>query len=304
MGPKVFAALAACLLCLSSALDARAFTHIVQKGETLAQIAERTYGRIQFEKILVAANALDAQGGSPIVPGQRLEVPALGHQRVTSGDTWASLAKQLLGDPDRATVLAQANDTMPWIPPAEGAEIVVPYNLRYLAAQNDTIVSIHVKFINAEKEKAWLLDQYNHLKGQPVHRGDVILIPLSSLPLTEAGKAEAALEEAAVRTQAAGQARDAQRRVDAEMPTLLSDVRGGRYADAVTRGVRMLSLGDLTRPQLGIIHRQLTEAYVALEAPGLAAASCALWRENDKKAKLDQVALSPKIVAACSKGKP
>jgi len=74
--------------------------------------------------------------------------------------------------------------------------------------------------------------------------------------------------------------------------------------DAVTRGVRMLALGDLTRPQLGIIHRQLTEAYVALEAPGLAAASCAAWRDNDKKARLDTTVLSPKIVVACSKSKP
>src|SRR5258706_4769710 len=95
------------------ARHATAFTHIVQKTETLAQIAERTYGRIQYEKILVAANSLDAQGGTPIVAGQRLEIPALDHYRVNAGDTWARLAKQLLGDPERSVVFAQANDTMP-----------------------------------------------------------------------------------------------------------------------------------------------------------------------------------------------
>ena len=62
-------ALVMCVLALTAfGQDAAAFTHIVQKTETLAQIAERTYGRIQYENILVAANALDAQGGSPIVP--------------------------------------------------------------------------------------------------------------------------------------------------------------------------------------------------------------------------------------------
>src|SRR5258706_16246824 len=91
------------------ARHATAFTHVVQKNETLAQIAERTYGKIQYEKILVAANALDAQGGSPIVAGQRLEIPALDHHRIVPGDNWQNLAKQLLGDPERATVLAQAN---------------------------------------------------------------------------------------------------------------------------------------------------------------------------------------------------
>jgi nucleoid-associated protein YgaU len=294
-----------CALALGAALassDATAFTHVVQKNETLAQIAERTYGKIQYEKILVAANALDAQGGSPIVAGQRLEIPALDHYRIASGDTWQGLAKNFLGEPERSVVLAQANDTLPWIPPAEGAEIIVPYNLRYIATQADTIVTITQKFLG-EKEKAWIYDQYNHLKGQPVRRGDVILIPLSNLPLTDAGKAEAASAEATTKSQAAGAAREAQRKVDSQMPLLLSDIRGGRYVDALTRGGRLLALGDLTKPQLALIHRQLTEAYVALDAHGLAAASCAAWRENDPKAPVDdQVMLSPKILAACSRG--
>jgi len=300
---RLLAVLLSAAFALLSA-QAGAFTHVVQKTETLAQIAERTYGRIQYEKILVAANALDAQGGSSIVPGQRLEIPALGYYRVTAGETWASLAKQLLGDADvaRATVFAQANDTMPWIPPSDGAEIVVPYNLRYIVTQADTIVTIAQRF-TGDKEKAWLLDQYNHLKGQPLRRGDVVLVPLVNLPLTEAGKAEAAAAEAAVRSQAAGATRDAQRKVDSDIPVLLSDVRGGRYVDAVTRGVKMLALGDLTKQQLGIIHRQLTEAYAALDARGLAASSCAAWRANDPKARLDSLVLSPKILATC-KGQP
>jgi nucleoid-associated protein YgaU len=300
----LLAALFATTLALFAA-NAGAFTHVVQKNETLAQLAERTYGRIQYEKILVAANALDAHGGSSIVPGQRLEIPAVGYYRVTAGETWASLATQLLGDGDvaRATVFAQANDTMPWIPPSDGAEIIVPYNMRYIITQADTIVSIAMRFIG-DKEKAWMLDQYNHLKGQPLRRGDVVLVPLVNLPLTDAGKAEAATSEAAVRSQAAGATREAQRKVDAQIPVLLSDTRGGRYVDALTRGVKMLALGDLTKQQVGIIHRQLTEAYVALDAQGLAASSCATWRANDPKARLDPLVLSPKILAACSKSHP
>ena len=156
------------------------------------------------------------RGARPSWPGQRLEIPAVGHLSHAPGDTWQSLAKQLLGDPERATVLSQANDTMPWVLPAEGAEIIGAVQLALPRRANDTIVSIALKF-NGEKEKAWMLDQYNHLKGQPVHRGDWSC-SLDRLPLTEAGKAEAALEDGAVRTQAAGQARDAQRKVDAEIP--------------------------------------------------------------------------------------
>ena len=100
---RLLAALVVAALALFAA-NAGAFTHVVQKNETLAQIAERTYGRIQYEKILVAANALDAHGGSSIVPGQRLEIPAVGYYRVTAGETWASLATQLLGDGDVADI--------------------------------------------------------------------------------------------------------------------------------------------------------------------------------------------------------
>jgi hypothetical protein len=107
--------------------------------------------------------------------------------------------------------------------------------------EKDNIVTIAQKF--TEKEKAWMLDQYNKFKGQPVRRGDEVLIPLTNLPLTDAGRAEAAAAEAATRTQAHGATREAQRRVDLDMPVLLADVRGGRYVDAVTLGGRLLGMG-------------------------------------------------------------
>ena len=296
-----FVAILAVILATTVAPNARAFIHVVQKTETLAQIAERTYGRIQYEKILVAANALDVQGGTPIVAGQRLEVPAVDHYRVVAGDTWSALAKHFLGDADRAWVLAQANDMVAWIPPAEDAEVIVPYNMRYIASGNESVTSIAQKFMG-EKNRVFLLDRYNHLQGQPaIRRGDVILVPLSNLPLTEAGKMEARAAEAADRSQAAGAARAAQRKAESEMPVLLADVRGGRYVEAVTRGVHMLGQGDLTRPEIAFIHRQLTEAYAALDARGLGAASCQTWQANDSKARLDEGLLSPKILAVCGK---
>ena len=37
--------------------DARGFTHVVRKGESLASIASAVYGRPDWEHILVGANA-------------------------------------------------------------------------------------------------------------------------------------------------------------------------------------------------------------------------------------------------------
>src|SRR3954466_12903994 len=108
-----FVAFAACLL----SADAHAFTHIVSPGETLAQIAIRYYGTPRFEAAIVGANSLDAHGGSAIVPGQPLEIPAPAHHRVEAGETWFTLSKTYLGDAKRADVLARANRTVAWTPP-------------------------------------------------------------------------------------------------------------------------------------------------------------------------------------------
>jgi phage tail protein X len=278
--------------------QASAFTHVVGEKDTLASIAERYYGRIQFEKLLVAANDLDARGGSPIVRGMRLEVPALDHRIVRSGETWESLASELIGSPERADVLSIANDSSPWLTPEEGSEIVVPFNLRVLPAAGDTLVTIAYRFYG-DMNRAWVLDRYNFLKGRKLEPGDVVLVPLTELPLTETGKRAAERAAGATCSQALGETRGAQKKVAQELPALLADIRSGRYVDAVARGNRFLSSGALSEPQIGTVHRQLLEAYVALDAPGLARASCAEWLKRDPGARLSPVTLSPKILSAC-----
>jgi hypothetical protein len=300
-GYRALGAAISWVACVLAPGSAGAFTHIVQPGETLASIAEKFYGKIQHEKILVAGNALDAQGGSPIVPGMRLEVPTLSYRRVRSGDTWPKLAADLLGSSRRSDVLATANDSKPWLPPDDAAQIVVPYNLTLIVGPNENIVSIAFKFMG-NTEKAWVLDYYNGFKGRRLLRGDVVLVPLTDLELTEEGKHAASAANAT--NEGAHDVRQSQRRVHAELPALIADVRGGRYADAVTRGSRFLAAAELTEPQLAAIHRQLLEAYVALDAVGLATASCNEWRKHDANARLDPALLSPKIIAACERGMP
>lgn len=277
---------------------ADAFPHIVRSNETLARIAERVYGRVEAEQLLVAANGLDNGRGIAIAPGMRLEIPAVGHHRVSAGETWPSLADLLLGSPDRSDVLAFANGAKSWIAPTEGQEIVVPYNLRYIATSGDSILTIAYRFLG-DRDKAWMLHRYNHLGNQPLRRGELVLVPIVDLELTDEGKREAAIAGALVRGEGSGQARDAQRRTDTELPALAADVYNGRYVDAVVRGNRLLGSGALNRPQIALIHQKLVEAYVALDAQGLAETSCRLWREADPSAVLDPVELSPKIVRAC-----
>jgi LysM repeat protein len=287
------------VLAVAASSDARAFTHVVKPGETLAQIAERIYGESRLETVLVGANALDMQGGTIIVSGMRLDVPAPGHHTVMQGETWADLSLSWLGTSvqPRTELLAISNKGVPWVPPVEGQEIEIPAIVSYLASDTETINSIAQRFWG-DASRGWELNRYNQREGVAVRRGEVVLVPIPGLKLTEAGKAEA--RTAAERDGASGgMAHEQQRKADADLPQLLADVRYGRYPEAIARGNRLLGAGALTHPQLSIVHRSLLEAYVAIDARASAAAACAAWKSNEPNPVLDPVRVSPKIREAC-----
>ena len=296
--------IAAALAGFSMSADANAFTHIVSPGETLAQIAIRFYGTPRFEAAIVGANALDAHGGSAIVPGQPLEIPAPAHHRVEAGETWFTLSKLYLGDAKRADVLARANRTVAWTPPVEHQEIEIPTVIAHNVGDNETLTTLSQRYYN-DANKSWTIAIYNGGDDKKKYvRGDVILIPLLDLSLTEEGKKAARLAADRTRTESGGQAYEAQKRAEADLPPLLADIRSGRYVDAVAKGNRLLGSGELTHPQLATIHRALLEAYVALDAGGLATAECTAWRaasqNGNAEVKLDARTVSPKIRKACA----
>lgn len=297
---KPLALLALTALALFPTSDAKAFDHVVSHGETLAQLAIRFYGTPRFEAAIAGANALDVHGGSAIVAGQPLVIPAPAHHRVKEGETWFGLARTFLGDTRRAEVLARTNGAVPWVPPASEQEIEIPAVVAHIASERDTMPALAQRYLG-DVNKSWELDIYNGRDGkQPLLRGDVVLVPLIDLSLTEEGKKAARSAADRERSEGGGQAYEAQRRAEADIPPLLADVRAGRYVDAVAKGNRLLGSGELTRPQLAAVHRALLEAYVALDAAGLAAGSCAAWKAgSDGNVRLDARTVSPKIRAAC-----
>lgn len=285
------------LVAMLSVSAARAFPLVVQPGDTLAGIAQRVYGRVEYEGLLVSANGLEPHGGIAIVPGMRLEVPALAYRRVAPGDTWPALATALLGSPARAPTLAFANDGKPWLAPAENSEIVVPYNLRFVAEGGENISDVAERFLG-DKKHTWALAGYNGIQNVVLEPGQLLLIPLTDLRLTAEG------ERAARRALdgwggLGGERRAEQAAAGAELPALFADVRSGRYAEAVARGVALLVGSSLTTPQRASVQRQLLEAYAALGATGRAADACREWQRAAPRAPIDPIAMSPKLVAAC-----
>jgi hypothetical protein len=277
-----------------------AFTHVVMPGETLAQLASRMYGDARDETILAGANALDVQG-SVIVAGMRLEIPAPAHHTIVAGDTWGSLALTWLGDEQRRDVLARLNHAVSWVDPEPGLAVEIPAMVAHIVASDgETTASIAARYWG-DANRGWELNAFNGRHEGPLHRGEIVLVWLPDLELSDAGKQEAARATERVRTENDTARLDIQRRADAELPKLAADLEAGRYVEAVARGNRIVGSGPLTRPQLALIYRVLVEAYVALGAAAAATDACATWRANEPGARLDPDLTSPKILAACAR---
>lgn len=295
--------LSALLAATLSPDSAAAFPYTAQRGDTLADIAERFYGKVEMEKILVAANGFGDD--VPLLPGMRVEVPAVAHHRIAPGETWSGLAETLLGDGKRGEALALSNDTMPWVPPAAGREIVVPYPLRYVVKRGDSTLSIAYKFLG-NRDDAYVIDRYNHLRGEPVEPGDVVLIPVVDLVLTDLGRAAAKEGQSLVLSEAGGDDADVQERAARELPLLAGDLRAGRWVEAIARGNQLVGAGQLlgtgqpTDEQAAAIHFALVEAYAALGHLELARAACGEFRRADPDRVLDPMEVSPKIMKACA----
>jgi LysM repeat protein len=278
---------------------AGAFPHVAQRGDTLAGLAERFYGRVELEKVLVAANGLDAPSPLPVAPGMRLEIPATSHHRVATGESWASLAERFLGDARRAEALALANDSMPWLAPTVGAEIRVPYVLRYVVGRGDHLPGLAYRFLG-KRDDAYVLDRFNDLGGRAVEPGEVLLVPLIELALTDEGREAAARAHAVVAGESRVEDRDAQERASDEIPRLEQEVSRGEWVAAIARGNQLTGGGRLDDGQEARVHRMLLEAYAALDEVALAERACLAMRRAAPDWPLDPIDTSPKVLAACT----
>lgn len=274
------------------------FVHVVREGETLASIAQRYYGDPRRESVLVAENGLEAQGGVPIVIGMRLVVPAVAYHRVATGETWTSIADRYYGASSRAFIIQEANPAIEGNQPADGAELLIPYPLRHVADQRATLQRVAQQYFD-DARASQMLRRFNGLRATRLTRGQVILVPLTDLVLSEEGRriiSEAMPAETP--HDSSGDVRELQERITLALPELHEAVHRGRYTEAIAMGNRLLGAGELTGNQIVTIERALAVAYVAVERPDLAidAFDRALTRQPDLE--LDSHRTSPTVRAA------
>lgn len=264
-------------------------THVYQRGETLASIADRYYGNPSLEPVIVAANYLYVQATPTLAQGVHLTIPSVGYQRVSPGDTWERLALRHLGDRRRGPYLARVNNGQFNVAPSQGAVIRIPYLLRWVVTSDEPLFELGRRFYGDRAQVQFILE-FNGLGSQRVTRGQVILLPLPDVVLRD--PAQGGADAALVATHAQ------QRTAERELPTLQQYVDRGLYAEAVGLGARLAAVPDLATTQRVAVHRLLAEAYAALDRRDLAADALRAVIAADPSYRLDADATSPRVMDA------
>jgi LysM repeat protein len=277
-----------------------AYVHVVRQGETLASIAQRYYGDPKRESVLVAENGLTALGGAAIVTGMRLVIPWVSYHRVQEGESWNELATRFYGEARRAFVLVHANGGKAGEQPDEGAELLIPYPLRHVAEQGDNLRRV-ARFYYDDAREERKLRRFNGIRGRRLTRGQILLVPLADLTLSEEGRR--IIEETTGQKPETGAVRELQARIDEQLPALQRFIARGHYTEAVALGNRLLGAGSLTGNQIVTIQRRLGTAYVALGRHDLAVESFSAALERQPDLELDAMRHSPTVLRAFRQAK-
>ncbi|MEM6961458.1 MAG: LysM domain-containing protein [Myxococcota bacterium] len=268
--------------------------HTVRPGDTLASIAQLYYGDPRRESVLVSENGLNAQGGAAIVVGLRLIIPWTAYHRVQPGETWTELADRFYGAPRRANVLIEANGAVAGEQPDVGAELRVPYPLRYIAGQGETLSKVAAPYFRDSRDGARRLRRFNQLRGSRVSRGQIVLVPIADLLLSEDGRRVVAERTGLVPP--TGETRETQAHIDGQLPVLAEQMRSGRYTEAIALANRLLGTGQLTGNQLVTIQRHAATAYVALREEELAVDAFVEALKRQPHLELDTISTSPSVM--------
>jgi len=281
--------------------------HNVKPGETLTSISQLYYGDTHHDFVLASENALET-GINPAV-GMRLLIPSVKYHRVAEGDTWNTIAERYYGEPRRGFVLLEANPGHAnKKTPEVGAQLIVPYPLRYTAQGHDPLRQAAREFYDGSSRAMTMLRRFNGIKNanMKIERGEVLLLPLSTLVLSESGF-KVAQAQGQQQSQAAAaldkQALDKQKSASEQLPTLREHVQQGRYVEAVALAHQLLGAGQLSGNQLVTIQRELGTALVALDRDDLALDAFKALLEQQPDIELALSDTSPRVLSVLNRAR-
>ena len=269
-------------------------TYRVKPGDSIDIVAAEFYGdHSRTALFIVDENKWKTY--RKLNPGERIRIPVTREITSAKGDDLAGLAKQYLGDANRAAFLAQYNA----IEPAEilpaGTVLKLPFRVTHVAQTTESLAAIS-QFYFGDTKQTELLRTYNNLGDKSaIEKGDSIVIPVLSvhvhserLPQPDADSLARRKEHAAV-NEAATTAFPA-----AKMMAIQGDYAGA----AKTLAEVGKKLEFLDEPRFGEVGMLLAKALVAV---GNKAGAVAVYQQvltREPKRELSPYYESPTVVDA------
>ncbi len=152
-------------------------TYRVKPGDSIDLVAAEFYGdHAHTALFIVDENKWKTY--RKLNPGERIRIPITREVTTAKGESLEDLAKQYLGDANRAPYLAQYNKMQPTDLPAAGVVIKLPFRMTHVAQTNESLAAIS-QFYFGDTKQADLLRSYNNLGDKNVvEKGDSIVVPI------------------------------------------------------------------------------------------------------------------------------
>jgi tetratricopeptide (TPR) repeat protein len=292
----------ALLVAIVSIVPTAAFswTHMARAGETLEQLSVRYYGESDKSIVIRAANGFIHPDDGRLAEGEPVIVPEITYIHVREGESWESLANSFLSSPRRANFLAEMNELPADQMPPLGAIIKIPYHLRHIFAQNETLRSVARLYYKKEERSLEWLRKYNSSSRKKYTRGEVIIIPLLDLRFTDEEQQRIDAYRRNLSNRADFVRQKEAREIIAKLKT---NYETGRYVQMVSSASKLLGYGRLTVPQEIGIYNYLAYAYVALGEHRMAVAAFQEALSRQPEMELSSITTSPKILKAFNEAK-
>ncbi len=156
-------------------------TYRAKKGDTLALLAAEYYGDRNKAIFIMVANKMDHPRA--LKEGEKLRIPVSRPYTTAPGDTFETIAANLLGDAKRGTFLAEFNGLAPDDRIPSGTDLFIPFTITHTAQNTESISQIAQAYFGNDKN-AQMIRQYNFLgEKDSLAKGDKLVVPIFNVRL-------------------------------------------------------------------------------------------------------------------------
>lgn len=231
----------------------------VKQGDTIDLVAAEFYGdHVRTSAFIVDENKWKTY--RKLNPGERIRVPIAREITTSKGDTLPELATKYLGDPNRATYIAQLNSMQVTDIPAAGVALKLPFKVTHVAQTTESLAAIS-QFYFGDAKEVELLRAYNNLGDKTaIEKNDSIIVPVLNLRVHDE-RLPTPSQEALARRKEHANANEA---AVAALPIARLAELQGDYADVAKALAEVgKKLEYLDEPLLGEVGMLLGKALVA-----------------------------------------